>query len=201
MRKACLLIVLLAVGLLGLTSDAFAVWAGTKRLTWTSEDSLKPAMAIDSNNMIHVVWSEYASGSSEIYYKRSTDGGLTWSSGQRLTWMPGDSSQPAITVDSGNGIHVVWSDNTGGNSEVYYKKSTNGGLTWSSAARLTWTPGNSSYPVIATSPTSRIHVVWQDSVFSSDGSITRGAQTEAPPGTQLRLSWTEGVPGTNRAID
>jgi len=46
-----------------------------------------------------------------------------WTPAKRLTWSSGNSSVPAISIDSIDTIHVVWYDNTTGNAEIYY---TNG---------------------------------------------------------------------------
>jgi hypothetical protein len=78
-------------------------------------------MTTDSNNYIFVVWHESNSGNFEIYYKRSTDTGSTWTT-MRLTWNSGDSVAPDIAVDANGRIHVAWGDNTPGNYEMYYKK-------------------------------------------------------------------------------
>jgi hypothetical protein len=53
-------------------------------------------------------------------------------------------------------------DDTSGNDEIYYTKSTNGGDNWSLSQRLTWNPGRSGWPDIATDPSGNVHVVWQD---------------------------------------
>ena len=34
---------------------------------------------------MHVVWHDYRDGNSEIYYKRSIDGGVSWSADMQLT--------------------------------------------------------------------------------------------------------------------
>jgi hypothetical protein len=72
-----------------------------------------------------VVWYEDVSGNKEIYYSQSTDGGVSWSPGQRLTWNSGSSTFPAISANTSGNVHVVWSDYTPGNVEVYYKKYAN----------------------------------------------------------------------------
>jgi len=97
-------------------------WQPTKRLTWNSGSSGGPAIATDPSGNIHVVWSDKTPGNSEIYYKRSTDGGSTWQSTKRLTWNSGDSRRPVVATDSGGNIHVVWEDDSPGNLEIYYKK-------------------------------------------------------------------------------
>jgi hypothetical protein len=45
----------------------------------------------------------------------------TWSGVIRLTCNSGLSSSPCIAADSGDGIHVVWFDETPGMAEIYYR--------------------------------------------------------------------------------
>ena len=73
----------------------------------------------------------------------------TWGTEKRLTWNAGNSSHPSVATDSSDHIHVVWDDDISGNFEIYYKKSTDGGNTWTTK-RLTTNPRDSFYPVIAT---------------------------------------------------
>jgi hypothetical protein len=67
---------------------------------------------------------------------------------------------------SGSNIHVVWDDNRdgGNNVEIYYKRSTDSGLTWSQDIRLTQDTNYSMYPFIAVMQ-SYVHVIWMDSRF------------------------------------
>jgi len=121
-RKKEFLIIVLFLVLIFLTQNVEAqTWQATKRLTWNSGYSEFPSIATDSSGNIHVVWDDYTPGNYEIYYKKSTDGGATWSI-KRLTWNSGGSCDPTIAIDSSGNIHVVWKDNTPGNLEIYYKK-------------------------------------------------------------------------------
>jgi hypothetical protein len=151
--------------------DGGATWSPTRRLTWTSGDSYEPAIAIDSNNKIHVVWKDDTPGQYELYYKRSTDGGTNWSSTQRLTWISADSSCPAMAVHSTNAVHIVWHVETPAGLEIYYMKSEDGGADWSAARRLTWTSSSSSYPDIAVGSTNAVHVVWQEAYIGGNDEI------------------------------
>jgi len=106
----------------------------------------------------------------ELYIKRSTDGGGTWSPDARLTTASGMSARPSI-VAIGDEVHVVWFDardgsladpsGYGGFTEIYYKASTDRGLTWSDDTRLTNATGDSSMAGLATDG-DQLHVVWTD---------------------------------------
>ena len=193
MSKRSFLIGLLALGLICLTSEALADWTAAKRLTWTSGDSSNPAMAIDSNDAVHVVWTDDTPGNDEIYYKRSTNTGTTWSSAKRLSWTPGYSWHPAIAIDSSDAIHVVWSDSTPGATEIYYKGSADGGTTWSSAKRLSWTSGLSRSPAIGIGSADEIHVVWDDETPGNEEIYYKGSKDGGATWSYAkRLTWTSG---------
>jgi hypothetical protein len=145
------------------STDGGGTWTPAKRLSLTSGNSAGPAIAVDSSDNLHVVWWDYTPGNYAVYYKKSTDGGGTWTPAKRLSLTSGNSAGPAIAVDSSDNLHVVWQDDTPGNYEIYYRKSTDGGTTWSPGMRLTWTSGESYSPCIAVDYFSNLHVVWVDS--------------------------------------
>ena len=157
-------VIVLALGLFILPVLAGASWT-TRRLTWSSGDSQYPAIALGSNDYIHVVWQDKTPGNNEIFYKKSTSGGTTWTS-KRLTWNSGYSLGPVIALDSNNHIYVVWWDGSPGNAELLMKKSTDGGATWVSQ-RLTWNSGDSKIPFITVDSNDYVHIVWED--YSSGG--------------------------------
>src|SRR4030042_2971959 len=139
------------------SDDGGITWT-TKRLT-TNAGARYPSIAVNGPN-IYVVWTAYATpGSFEIYFKKSDDGGVTWSPNKRLTNNAGISWLPAIAADGPN-IYGVWQDAPPGNYEIYFKKSEDGGATWSANERLTNNAGDSQYPAIAADG-SNIYVVWQ----------------------------------------
>ncbi len=96
----------------------------------------------------------------EIYYKRSTDGGASWSKDIRLTYDPKLSARPSIAV-SGTNLHIVWFDDRDGNTEIYYKHSPDAGITWEPDVHLTNAAGDSLHPTIAISH-NMLHIVWFD---------------------------------------
>lgn len=102
------------------STDGGTTW-DMKRLTYNSGYSVNPAIAVDSNNYIHVVWEDLSPGDREIFYKRSTNGGTSWIT-RRLSWISGKSMEPTIAVDSIHNIHVAWHDDGAENREIFYRK-------------------------------------------------------------------------------
>jgi hypothetical protein len=146
-------------------SVVHAQWEPDVRLTycdsasWTTPNNAW-SIAADTSGIVHVVWWDERDGNNEIYYKRSTDSGSSWSQDIRLTYDSSDAWSPSISV-SGEMVHVVWADERDGNGEIYYKRSTDSGSSWSSDLRLTNDPSGSHTPTVsAVGPI--VHVIWSD---------------------------------------
>ncbi len=141
------------------SADGGVSWAADMRLTNNSASSTGPTLTI-SGQIVHVVWDERRDGNSEIYYKRSTNGGISWGADIRLTNNSASSIISTISV-SGQVVHVIWVDERDGNPEIYYKHSTDEGISWGTDTRLTNNTATSDKPSVSVSG-SAVHVVWQD---------------------------------------
>jgi Tol biopolymer transport system component len=95
-------------------------WTTNKNLTKNAGRSRYPSVAVDGSN-VYVVWFDDTLGNPEVYFKKSDDGGATWTKGKKLTNNAGVSLFPSIATDGSN-IYVVWEDDTPGNWEIYFKK-------------------------------------------------------------------------------
>jgi hypothetical protein len=144
------------------STDGGDSWTTGQRITWTAGGSSRTCVATDPSGYLHVVWRDETPGNQEVYYTKSTDGGVSWASAKRITWTSGSSDYPCIAVDPSGNPHVVWRDDTPGNREIYYRKSSDGGVTWATARRLTWTSSWTDYPSIAADSWGYLHVVWED---------------------------------------
>jgi hypothetical protein len=175
------------------SADSATTWAPGKRLTWTSGDSYLAAMAVNAYGYLYIAWCDGTTGNDEIYFKKSTDGGASWSNGRRLTWTAGASHRPQIAADSLGHLHVVWSEETAGGWEMYYKKSTNGGDSWLASKRITWTNGASAYGKIAADSSNRLHVIWkEETAENAEIFYKKSTDNGETWATNKRLTWNSG---------
>ncbi len=158
-------------------------WGSDVRLTNNSAVSMSPSVAT-SSSCVYIVWQDNRDGNNEVYFKYSTDGGTTWSSDTRLTNNSLDSGEPSISV-SETTLHIVWKENRDGNYEVYYKHSTDGGISWGADTRLTNNTYSSEWASIS-SFGSNVHIAWREDrdgnweIYykrSTDGGTSWGADT------------------------
>ncbi|MBK8549512.1 MAG: hypothetical protein IPL53_00075 [Ignavibacteria bacterium] len=117
--------ILFSIFLCLLNAEILTQWLPEVRLTnatgisYTSYNNAWPIAA--NGDTILVFFSDNRDGNDEIYYKRSFDGGDSWSSDSRLTNASSLSWCPSAGI-SGAVVHVVWYDDREGNSEIYYNR-------------------------------------------------------------------------------
>ena len=131
--------------------------------TLSNENSYDQQIAAVGNKS-YVVWADFITGSGDIYFKRSIDGGASFSNTTiNLSNTPGRSDSPQITA-SGSNVYVVWSDQTTttGNADIFFARSTDGGATFNSVPiNLSNNTGRSAEPQIAVSG-NNVYVIWFD---------------------------------------
>jgi hypothetical protein len=142
------------------STNSGTTWGSDIRLTNKAFDSYGPSIGLSSPANIHIVWWDDRYMDNDIFYKHSTNGGINWSNDVRLTNDWGDSENPSIAV-SGENVHVVWCDDRTVNFEIFYKRSTNSGLSWGPDTRITYDNASSCYPYATVTDTT-VHVVWTD---------------------------------------
>lgn len=145
------------------STDSGLNWETDTRLTNSTGNSVGASLAI-SGMYVHVVWEDNRDGNREIYYKRSTNGGISWGADVRMTNDPYISYSPSSISVCGPFVHIVWPDTRNQPnyySEIYYKRSTDNGANWSTDIRLTNDSFESLYPSISASGCN-VHIVWED---------------------------------------
>lgn len=173
-----------------------AQWQPEVRLTNNTSESHTSSnnawCVASSGSVVHVVWHDYRDGNSEIYYKRSLNAGVSWETDTRLTNDAASSWNPSVTV-SGSVVHIVWQDDRNGNTEIYYKRSLDAGVSWGADTRLTNNTSSSVSPTV-TVYGSAVHIVWFDNrdgneeIYykrSIDGGVSWGADIRMTSNTAI----------------
>jgi len=160
------------------STDNGSTWSARTTLAIGSSRGQGAHIATGPAGEVYVVWAHYGVGSVEsaIGFAKSTDGGATFGppriafaiSGIRVSngGVPDFNSTrvnsfPSIALDRSTGvrrgwIYVVYADRNTGDADIYMRRSTNGGTTWSDSIRVNGEPvGNGKqqwFPSIAVDP-------------------------------------------------
>lgn len=150
-----------------------------------------PDIAIDSHGNIHAVWTEAAGNPpssvcptgdcSDVFYRRSTDGGGKWSPIVNLSRSAVGTMKVHVRIDPSDRIHVFWEE--GGDRwvtdqpvGVAYALSLDGGTSWSAPVTFTYANDVPRQITVGIGGKGQILAIWRpmhgDTVFyqiSSDG--------------------------------
>jgi hypothetical protein len=158
------------------STDGGATFSPPESVSNNNGDSLTPRIAV-LNGILHVVWSDKTGGTSgnyDIMYSKSNNMGDDWSPSVKLTSNSGDSLTPSLAA-FGSDLYVVWSDKTGGTSgkfDIQFKKSTNGGTSFTpagaSGTKVSSNSGDSLTPDVEASANG-IFIVWSDTSGGTSG--------------------------------
>jgi hypothetical protein len=114
-----------------------------------------------SDNYIYVVWTDNSSqGNGEISFRRSSDNGASFQAAENLSKNPGNSTK-AIVAAHQNNVYVMWIDDSMGNTDIYFKKSSDYGNSFNKTINLSGNNGSSFSPHLAVSD-NHVYVVWTD---------------------------------------
>jgi hypothetical protein len=148
-----------------------------------------PDITADGRN-IFIVWQDRRNGKDwDIYFRSSDDGGFNFGPEVRvddtditptLTDDETDQITPKIAVDPDGVIHVIWSDNREGRPLIYYSKSTDNGMNFTSNVRISSSfTGSQTNPHLDISPSGKIFAVWEDTRLAVDHEQIYGSITDS----------------------
>lgn len=151
------------------STDSGASWSEERVLSdYASTISYLPQVAAEGDYVI-VLWNDGRGASySEIYYTFSEDNGETWSDNMLLTPNDGFPSEGVRVLVKDGKVHVLWADERFGQYEVYYKNSTDGGLTWSNERRMTFWSAGTDWPGAIDTDGDYVHVLLTRYVGNSE---------------------------------
>ncbi|GEM_PF-1565014 len=119
---------------------------------------------------IGVVWS-LKDGPGTVWFRGSTTSGTSWGSLTALPY-PTTWGRNATVSIGGYSAHIVYQDSTPfGNYELFYRRTSDNGLTWSEVDRLTNTVPHSINPSLLVINDSLLRLVWaeKDSIYFKRG--------------------------------
>ncbi|WP_455392838.1 hypothetical protein, partial [[Eubacterium] cellulosolvens] len=137
----------------------------------TSTEHLTPAIALNSNGDISVVWTDNRNSTNgfDIWYAKSVDQGSSYGTDVCVNAGVNSSDQtnPMIAIGDNDAIHVVWQDARGGDWDIYMANSTNGGTTFTNVRRVDSdiTDRDQTNPTIAAgliNASNTVLVAWSD---------------------------------------
>jgi hypothetical protein len=154
------------------STDAGATFAPIARV---SEDRWQlngcpddgPAMAIDADGTVHLVWPTVLGGpepQGALFYSTSRDGGRTFTQRVRVpTQGSPKPAHPQIAIDRSGHVLIAWDEVIGGVRRAYVREAwrdpSRAGEMSFGAALAADADAPSMYPVLAVTPTARV-LVW-----------------------------------------
>jgi hypothetical protein len=125
--------------------------------------ALYPAMAVDSAGVIYVAWTDFRSATPKIFLAKSTNEGQDFSISNVTESIAGEQWLPAISVDQGGGLYLVWENvDLTGDQDIFFAKSIDGGLNFSIPVRTNDDSANQYAPSLTLDSAGRAFVLWFD---------------------------------------
>lgn len=132
------------------------------KLTNTDSDSHNPAMAVDRDDDLHIVWSEDRDdGSALRYMKLSPFGEKLVKETTFLNTTLDSSFEPSIDVDGDGNVYVVWEYERLNVNRIYYTKLDDNGSTIIDDKCVTPSNLECSNPSISVDSDGNARIVWQ----------------------------------------
>jgi len=128
------------------------------QLSFTEGRSFHPQLAVIENN-VYAVWTDDSTGNKEIFFSKSSDGGLNFQKEINLSNNNGTSAFPRMEIDDDR-IFVTWYDYSLGKSEIFLSRSIDNGNTFETSI-ISNNAGVSYNPWIR-SDGKNVYAVWND---------------------------------------
>jgi hypothetical protein len=123
-----------------------------------------------------MVWSDNRNGATDVFFRRSTDGGATWDTEINLTSGTGNACVAPVIAAAADRVYVVYEEFSGGVRQLKLRRSTNGGSSFSNAQDLETSNDNFNPDVATSADGTRFVVAWEQ---LDTGNLTRRVLSRA----------------------
>ena len=108
-------------------------------------------VASDGTNLLLVYSGSLTTGANgKVYVRRSTDSGATWGARTEMTNSAGGADATSVAAAGKAGLFAItWMDKRGGGWNAWERESTDGGVTWSSDAKVSDATSGASYKTVS----------------------------------------------------
>ena len=134
-------------------------------------DAFYPTIQVDDVGRIHLTWHEADRGDesprkSNVYYTRSTDGGMEFDKPTRLNKVKSASAFSRFTLDGSTGplVATAWSDFRNGQWDIMIARSFDAGVTWEEVEVIPNHKGADFNPDLLVTVSGELHLIWHNSV-------------------------------------
>ncbi|MGI0087557.1 MAG: PEFG-CTERM sorting domain-containing protein [Nitrosotalea sp.] len=144
---------------------------------------------------VYLMWEDNGVKNFDVFLGSSNDSGSTFSIPINISNNTGDSGAPQMLVD-GNDIYAVWMDDTPGNFDILFSKSTDGGTTFAKPVNVSGNLQDSGYPQFVVMG-NNVYVTWTNAITDKNYDVlfaksNDGGQTF---GTPINVSNNPGASG------
>jgi hypothetical protein len=135
------------------------------------------ALAADATGRVYLAWEDLRHGERDIYFSRSTDHGVSWESDRRVDSDAAGTAvsyHPQIVAWDEGTVLVCWWDERDGYSDLYVRRSVDGGVSWTGPERRIdeGVPGKSpSHDARVSVAGDRLVVAWEEGRSGSGASV------------------------------
>jgi hypothetical protein len=169
------------------STDQGGTFTEAKDISRSTADAFAPEITVDPQDAINVAWEDAATGVKQIMFRRSTDGGVTFSEPKQISKGQGPATEAHIASDSAGRLGIVWVDASGGSAQAFYSQSLDHGQTFSDPVDLSNLPGGDIHKPFITTFHDTIYVSFEDQaagdmqvfvVVSTDAGLSFGKATQ-----------------------
>lgn len=136
-------------------------WTPPLQLSFDSTTCKFPAVISDPSGNVYVFWDSRINGLQSVKMRKYDALQGTWLSTETVTTPESSSNSACVSVDKFNTVHLVWSDNRTGISQVYYRSLSVTGI-WSDELLISNGIGIAQYPEIKVDSGNNLHCIWQN---------------------------------------